>query len=196
MLLPQLHTAKAGDGRHGQRQTAAFGLLPRRHDVCGGVALAHPLQYRVAAGLQPHVYHFQSLLPQQAQVVLALHLQAGWGGIARDPLTLGEQAVHQPQYLHQVLRAAHQGVAIGQKDPVHPVVDAAGQLEILPYLLHGTHGKMLVIVHFTEGAAVVAAPVGHLHDEAVRLAGRPVDLAFVAHGITLLPLYYATVSIV
>ena len=49
MLLPQLHTAKAGDGRHGQRQTAAFGLLPRRHDVCGGVALAHPLQYRVAA---------------------------------------------------------------------------------------------------------------------------------------------------
>ena len=76
------------------------------------------------------------------------------------------------------------------------LVNAAGQLEILPYLLHGTHGKMLVVVHFTEGAAVVAAPVGHLHDKAVRLTGRPVDLAFVAHGITLLPLYYATVSIV
>ena len=130
---------------------------------------------------------------QQAQLVLALDLQTGGRGIAGDPLTLREQAVHQPQDLHQFLRAAHQCVAVGQKDPLYPAVDPPRQLEVLPDLRHRAHGKMLVVVHVAEGAAVVAAPVGHLHDEAVRLAGRPIDLTFVAHGITLLCGYYDTV---
>jgi hypothetical protein len=45
---------------------------------------------------------------------------------------------------------------------------------------------VLVIIHVAEGAAVVAAAIGDLHDEAVGLAGRTVYLSLISHGATLL----------
>ena len=182
VLPPQLHAAKAGDGRHRQGHTAAPGLLSRRHDGGGAVALPHPLQHRVAAGFQPHVNHLQAPLTQQPQVVLRLHLQAGGRGVARHPLALREQAVDQAQYLHQIVGFPHQRVAVRQKDTLHVAVQLAGHLEILTDLVHRPHGEMLVVVHIAEGAGVVAAPVGHLHDQAVGLRGRTVNFSFVTHG--------------
>ena len=181
VLPPQRHAAKAGDGRHRQRHTAAAGLLPRRHDGGGAVTLAHPLQHRVAAGFQPHIHHLQAPLPQKPQVVLRLHLQAGGRGVAGHPLTLRKQTVDQAQDLHQIVGFPHQRVAVRQKHTLHPAVQLAGRLEILPDLLHGPQGKMLIVVHIAEGTAVMAAPVGHLHDQAVRLGGRAVHLSLISH---------------
>ena len=42
-------------------------------------------------------------------------------------------------------------------------------------------GETLLLVHAAEGTGIVAASVGHLHDEAVRLGGRTVDHALVSH---------------
>ena len=182
VLPPQFHAAKAGDSRHRQRHAAAAGLLPRRHDGGGVVALVHPLQHRVAAGLQPHVDHLQALLPQKPQVILRFDLQAGGRGVARHPLALRKQAVDQSQDLHQIVGFPHQRVAVRQKDTLHMAVHLPGRFKILPDLLHGPHGEMLVVVHIAERAAVMAAPIGHLHDEAVGLTGRTVDFSLVTHG--------------
>ena len=150
------------------------------------MAFVHPAQHLVAAGLQPHIHHGQALRPQQAQVLLAFDLETGGRGVARHPLALREQTVDQAQNLAQFLRFPHQGVAVRQKDPLHLFIDPAGHLEVLPDLLHGSDGEVLVVVHIAKGAAVVAASVGHLHDEAVSLTGRTVYLSLITHGLTLL----------
>ena len=190
MVPQQLPAAKPGNGRHRQGQARLPGLLPRRHNGRGGVALAHPLQHRVTARFQAHIHHFQSVFPQLTQLVIGFHLQAPGRGVAGDPLALGKQAVHHGQNFQQLIGFPHQGVAVGQKHPLHPAVYLPGQAEVLPDLLHGPQGKPLVVIHIAEGAAVVAAPVGHLDDEAVGLAGGPIDLSLVSHGQFLLFLVY------
>ena len=73
-------------------------------------------------------------------------------------------------------------------------VHLAGHLEVLADLLHGAHGEMLVVIHIAEGAAVMAAPVGHLDDEAVRLGRGTVDFSLITHGHHSFCRYYAILS--
>ena len=114
---------------------------------------------------------------KQAQILLALGVETAGGGVAGDPLTLGEQAVDQVEDGHQIGCAAHEGIAVSQKHTLHTAVGLTGHAEILKDLLHGAHGKMLVVVHIAKSAAVVAAAVSDLHDQAVSLTGRTVYLS-------------------
>ena len=190
VLPEQLPAAQARNGRHRQGKSRPPGLLPCRHDGRGRVPLLHPLQHRITAGFQAHIHHFQAALPQPPQLLLRLDLKTPGRGVAGDPLTLRKQAVHHGQNFQQLIGFPHQGVAVGQKDPLHPAVYLPGQAEILPDLLHRPQGKPLIVIHIAEGAAVMAAPIGHLDDEAVCLAGGTVDLSLVSHGVFLLFLVF------
>ncbi|SCJ51696.1 Uncharacterised protein [uncultured Blautia sp.] len=145
------------------------------------MALAHPLQNVVAPGLQSHVDHGQALVPQRPQLLLRPDTDGGRGRVAGDPLTLWEQLPNGVQDGVKLIRFPDQCIAICQKHPVHPAVHAPGDAEVLQHLLQGTNGEVLLLIHAAEGAGVVAAPVGHLDDEAVRLRGRTVNASLVSH---------------
>ena len=181
MRLQQLRTAQTGNGRDGKGNSAGTDLLAHLHDMGGSVALVHEGQNLVAAGLQAHIDHGQALGPQGAQLLLRPDLDAGGRGIAGDPLALGKQLPDRIQNHIQLLRLAHQGVAVRQEDFVHMAVHLPGHVEILQDFLQGPQGEALFLVHAAKGAGIVAASVGHLDNETVRLRGRTVNAAVISH---------------
>ena len=191
MLAQQLLTAQTRDSGDGQSEAAAAHLLSRLHDGGHGVTLGHLLQHRVAARLKTHIEHGQALAAQKAQVILALGVDAAGGGVAGDALTLGEEPVDKVEDADQVRCAAHQRIAVGQKHTLHVAVCLPRHTEILVNLVQRTHPEVLVIIHIAKSAAVVAAAVGHLHDEAVGLTGRTVHFSFIAHSVA--PLHFFSI---
>ena len=181
VALQQLRPAQAGDGGDGEGHAAPADFLAHLYDLRGHVALVHQSQHIVAAGLQPHVDHGEALVPQGPQLLLRPDADGGRGCVAGDPLALRKQLPDGVQDGIKFTCFPDQGVPVRQEDPAHPGVGPPGQAEVLQHLLQRPDGEPLLLVHAAEGAGVVAAPVGHLDDEAVCLGGGAVDAAVVSH---------------
>ena len=70
VLVQQLRAAQSSDGRDRQRHAISAHFLTHSHDLFTHVALTHPLQHRIAARLQPHIDHGESLGPQSLQLLI------------------------------------------------------------------------------------------------------------------------------
>ena len=145
------------------------------------MALPHEGEDLVTAGFQPHVDHGQAFSPEGLQLLVRPQADAAGRGVAGDPLALRKQLPDGIQNCVQFTGLSDQCVAVRQKDAADAAVALPGHLEILQNLMQRPQGKALFLVHAAKGTGIVAAPVGHLHDEAVRLGGRTVDHALVSH---------------
>ena len=82
-----------------------------------------------------------------------------------------------------MLGTAHQRIAVRKKNAADTAVHAACFIKIRLDLLELAHAETFFLVHIAEGALVVAAADGDLHDQAVRLRWRTKNSAFVFnHG--------------
>ena len=132
----------------------------------------------------PHVDPAQTGRRQPGQPVGPLLINVRGGPVDRDPFEPGKDPAGRPADLGQAIGTHGDGVACRQKQGAHRGAAAApGGAEIR----HDVGHRPLAVggpglVNHAEGAAVPGATDGGLDKQAVGLAGRPVDGAFVAHG--------------
>ncbi len=181
MPLQKLRPAKARNGGDGEGNAAAADLSSHLHDESRVVALSHLLKYRVAPGFKAHVDHGQALGPQCLQFPVRANPDAVRRGVARHPATLREQLPDRIQNDFQLPCFSHQSVPVGQKNLLHPQIELPGLTEIRQDFLQRADGKPLLLVHTAKGAGIMAAPVGHLNDQAPGLGGRAVYAANISH---------------
>ena len=143
---------------------------PRR---CG---LAHPLQHRVTAEFQAIYTIFQAAPRSRRSSSSVLTLETpGRGGTSPAGTFRETGCITWPGI------SSSSSVFPHQRCRRRPETPARGgyQTRRKSFVLHGPQGKPLIAYIIAEGAAVVAAPVGHLDDEAVgpsRGADRPFPL--------------------
>ena len=183
MLLAQLQRAETRNAGNGQFHAGFLDHQTRTNDLIGGFALVDAAQYLIRAGFQTQIDHIQTQIVQHVQIFLLFAQNGRRRAIAGNALTFRKYLLDVAQDFCHVLGTAHQRIAVCQKNTADTAVHAACLVKICLDLLQLAYAETLFLVHIAEGALVVAAADGDLHNQAVCLRGRTKNSAFVFnHG--------------
>ena len=149
----------------------------------GGDALFDLSQNPVAARFGSEVDHLEAVRAQRAKLLMGFAQHIERTAVGRDPAAGGEELKNPVEDGEKVGSFDDQRVAVREEHLADRIGDLAGGfLEVGEHLGDRADPERLVLIHGAEGAAVAGAADGELKDEAVRLAGGTVYVAFVNHG--------------
>ncbi len=138
----------------------------------------------VVAAFQAQVNPFQARGRQDLKLIQALAQDVLGRAVDRDAFQSGKQGSGEAADFRQGRGGHGDGVAGGQKDgPYRAAVSPAGLFQVCLDLPGGPDLELHpLLIDQAEGAEVVGAAHGGLDQQAVGLAGRTVDGAFVMHN--------------
>ena len=75
-------------------------------------------------------------------------------------------------------------VAVTEKNPFNAAVLCSRPVEVLQHLVYIPYAELLLLIHIAERTLVMCTANGDLHQQAVSLAGRPINISYISHSIS------------
>ena len=181
MLLPQLRPRQTADKGNGSLDSRGFQLLHAQDQFLSGFSFLDHIQHFLTAGFRAKIYHRQPMRAQLPQFLVGLAQRILRASVGSHALTFRKSFRDRVQNSDQLVICQTERVAVTEKNSLYTPIMRSRPVEILQNLVHIPDAELFLLIHIAEGALIMRTANGDLYQQAVSLAGRSVNIAFVSH---------------